>query len=114
MKITLEYPPAANNLYATVRGRRILSKRGREYRAGAAQTAFNSGLRPVSGDVAVRLDVYRPRKAGDLDNSLKAIFDALKGIAWEDDRQVVEIRARRFEDPKNPRVELWIEEPAKP
>lgn len=109
MKIILEYPPALNNLYATVRGRRVLSKRGREYKATAADTASKLGCRPVSGDVAVRLDVYRPRKAGDLDNTLKVILDSLKGIAWHDDKQVVEIVARRFDDKDSPRVEMWIE-----
>ena len=53
--------------------------------------------------------VYRARRAGDLDNSLKVLLDALNGIAFEDDSQVVEIHARREEDPANPRVEVQIE-----
>lgn len=30
---------------------------------------------------------------GDLDNYLKTVLDALNGIAWDDDRQVVKITA---------------------
>lgn len=38
----------------------------------------------------------RPTKAnGDLDNIVKAILDGLNGIAYEDDRQVVEINATK-------------------
>lgn len=31
----------------------------------------------------------------DIDNLIKAILDGLNGIAWEDDKQVVEVRAQR-------------------
>lgn len=56
--------------------------------------------------------VFRPRSAGDLDNRIKLILDALNKIAFDDDRQIVEIHAFRFEDPLNPRVEVEITEAA--
>jgi Holliday junction resolvase RusA-like endonuclease len=56
------------------------------------------------------LVVYRPRKAGDLSNRIKVLEDALNGIAWIDDKQIVEIHARREDDASNPRVEVRIEE----
>jgi Holliday junction resolvase RusA-like endonuclease len=34
----------------------------------------------------------------DLDNIVKAIMDALNGYAFEDDKQVVSITARKFKD----------------
>ena len=108
MKITLDYPPSSNCLYATVRGRRVLSKEGRLYKAKAAQMAINAGCTPLSGFVVFCIDVFRPIKSGDLDNRIKIVQDSLKGVAWDDDKQVVEIHARRFDDKENPRVEVSI------
>lgn len=63
-------------------------------------------LDPFTGPVALNLTVFRPRKAGDLDNYLKALLDALKGHVFIDDAQVVEINAYRDDDATNPRVML--------
>jgi crossover junction endodeoxyribonuclease RusA len=112
MKVTLGYPPSLNNLYATVRGRRVLSREGRAYKAASALRAKVARLRKLEGPVEVLVGVYRPRRRGDLDNVLKAVLDALKGIAWNDDEQVVRIVATRWEDRDNPRVELVIDEVA--
>lgn len=54
------------------------------------------GRKPIPRDVPVSILVsaYFPVSSwrsirGDLDNYLKAIMDALNGLAWEDDKQVV-------------------------
>jgi crossover junction endodeoxyribonuclease RusA len=106
--LTLPYPPSTNNLYATVRGRRVLSREGRQYKERAAILAVAHGMKPVDGEVVVTLKVYRPRRAGDLDNSIKAVLDSVKGLAWRDDSQVKRIEAERFEDKVNPRVEMEV------
>jgi crossover junction endodeoxyribonuclease RusA len=110
MIVTLPYPPSTNNLYANVGKRRFLKPEGRQYKATAAALALAAGIRPLAGEVDVKLDVYRPRRAGDLDNTLKIILDSLKGIAWADDAQVCGIDARRYEDKHNPRVVVLIEQ----
>jgi Holliday junction resolvase RusA-like endonuclease len=66
------------------------------------------GCGKIVGPVSVSLRVFRPRKIGDLDNLLKVLLDSLKGYAFEDDKQVVEIQAVRFDDKENPRVEVGI------
>lgn len=43
-------------------------------------------------------------------NSLKAIQDALKGILWVDDSQVVELHAYRSDDKERPGVVVTAEE----
>jgi Holliday junction resolvase RusA-like endonuclease len=53
--------------------------------------------------------VYRPQKRGDLDNTLKILVDSMKGIIYHDDEQVTVIHAERYDDKKNPRVDLLIE-----
>lgn len=108
IRITLPYPPSVNNCYASVRNRKILTKEGRLYKRNAASIALRAGIRPIDGPIAISIYIYRPRKAGDLDNFFKIPIDSLKGIAFEDDSQIVELCAKRFDDKANPRAELTI------
>lgn len=110
MKCTLPYPPSVNHMYATYCGRRVLTAEARQYKRTASLTAYRAGFRPLAGDVRVTVNLYRQRRAGDLDNGLKALLDSLKGIAWTDDAQVKRIEAERHEDKENPRAEVVIEE----
>lgn len=110
IKLTLPYPPSLNNLYATVRGHRILSKRGRDYEEDVLNACFHARVKPFTKDVSISFKAYRPRKIGDLDNLSKIIFDSLKGSAFLDDKQIVEIHAYRRDDKVNPRVEIEIRE----
>ncbi len=58
---------------------------------------------------SVELDVYRKsRTRYDLDNAEKQIGDALNGVVWDDDSQIVEWRARKLIDRGRPRVEIRI------
>lgn len=111
MKLTLGYPPSANRYWRVFQGIARLSQEARSYKAGVVMKA--KGLRlgkPLTSPVAMTLNVYRPRKAGDLSNRLKVLEDALQGVAFDDDDQVVEIHMYRHDDKENPRVEVVIEE----
>ena len=110
MKITRPYPPSANRYWRVFRGRAVKSAEARAYQAHVAAIATRHGMRPVCGDVAVTLDVYRPAKRGDLDNTAKVTLDALKGFAFGDDKQVVELVMKRFDDKNNPRIEVAVTE----
>ena len=78
-RLTLPYPPSVNHLYSTVRGRRVLSKAGRQYKERVRSIAEAAGYSPRAGDMAVSVDVYRPARRGDLDNTLKSLLDSLTG-----------------------------------
>jgi crossover junction endodeoxyribonuclease RusA len=107
--LTLPYPPATNHLYATFRGRRILSREGRAYKADVVAEVAKSQRPTLLGEVAVTVRIYRPRRSGDLDGRLKALLDGLTGAGvWRDDSQVVEIHATRHDDKANPRVEVEV------
>lgn len=106
IQIELPYPPSANRYWRkTQTGRVYIGEDAKVYR----KTVFALTIREprLKGDVAIALKFYRPRKSGDLDNRIKVLFDALQINCIEDDSQVVEIHAYRFEDKKNPRV--WVE-----
>lgn len=106
MNLTLPYPPSANRYWRNVRGRMVISAEARAYRAAIARIC--RGMTPMAGAVAVDVIVFRPAKRGDLDNTLKVLLDSLKGFAFIDDDQVVDIRATRHDDKLNPRAELVV------
>ena len=113
MTITLPLPPTANNYYRGGgkgdRGRYVTTE-GRLYREKARDLARGQRVAKFYGEIAVSGVVYMARRGCDLDNRIKPTLDALKGIAWTDDRQVARLAFTRELDPRNPRVVLTIEE----
>lgn len=81
----------------------------------------------LEGALEVRIDIYketlksfsnakksaaeakllRPTTKPDADNYAKGPIDALKGIIWNDDGQVVDLLARKFYS-SNPRIEITV------
>ena len=48
-----------------------------------------------------------PAKKPDIDNLIKAVMDALNGVAYDDDNQVIELSAKKVYAPK-PYVAIWL------
>ena len=106
---TLPYPPSANRYWRNVRGRTIVSAEAKAYKAEAGWSAKAQGACCIeAGNIIVKIDAYRPRRRGDLDNVLKITLDALNGVAYADDSQITRIEANRYDDKDNPRVEIGI------
>ena len=106
--LVLPYPPTVNHMYRRARGHLALTPEALAFRHAVRMIAMVQGVTPITGRVAVFLDVYRPRRRGDLDNILKATLDALNGIAYRDDEQVQQITAVRYDDKRAPRVEVSV------
>ena len=111
--LVLPYPPSLNRLYRVNNGRPILSREARAYRLAVQTLLSASGYKPASGPLALSVAAYRPRKAGDADNLLKALLDSLNGLLWGDDGQLEEIHVYRYDDKARPRVELELWAPEK-
>lgn len=111
MTITLPYPPSANRYWRVFQGIARKSKEASAYQFTAAAMARSQGMLPiVDGEVRVTIDVYRPAKRGDVDNSVKILVDALKGIAFTDDKQVKRIEIERHDtDRHHPRAVVTVE-----
>lgn len=114
MKLIMPFPPSANRYWRsiTVRGqaRVLISAEARAYKRRIAEDGKALKAKPLEGKVAVQLIAYRPRRIGNLDNTLKVTLDALQGIAYLDDEQIVEIHAYRCEDKADPRIEVEVRE----
>ena len=73
------------------------------------------GLNPFQGSLKLHADFYKrkPRNPtaknfGDVDNFLKAVLDALNGICYVDDRQVVQVSGTKFFG--EPNIVITLEE----
>lgn len=71
-----------------------------------ARVQFHGSL--LQGDLTATVYAYYPDRRADLDVEL--LFDALQGILYADDRQIVEKHLVRRVDGRNPRCECIIEE----
>jgi len=76
--LVLPYPPSVNHYYRTVRGRMLISAKGRQYHQLVAAVVWQAGRPRIEGRLAVRLQVWTPdKRERDLDNLLKPLLDAL-------------------------------------
>ena len=103
-------PPTTNHYYAGVRGRKIISKAGREWTAQAVRSIRQQHTGPAfTGDVRIEATWYRERRSGDLSNRSKPTEDALqKAGVLENDSQIAELEWKRKEDKANPRCEIVV------
>ena len=109
INIKLPWPPTVNTYYTIARGRKILSKKGRDYKK-YAMPPWTGNL--VSGQVEVNIEAHPPdKRKRDLDNILKPILDLLtnNGV-WKDDSQVDVLRIRRRHIAKPGYVRVYITE----
>ena len=107
--LILPFPPSVNHLYMRLGNGRVVKTE--QARAFSEEVALCGRLvTPIKG--AIRLDIwlYRPARRGDIDNYNKALLDALQGVVYEDDKQVVEMHIYLDRDPKNPRTEVRAQE----
>ena len=89
--------------------------RNAEYRSEveyAARLAMR-GKQPLKGALTANVKLYRKYKPtsrifGDVDNHLKALFDGMNQIVFDDDAQIVQCLVSKHTDKKNPRAEILI------
>jgi Holliday junction resolvase RusA-like endonuclease len=68
-----------------------------------------AGAEPIVGPVRVEVSFWRSSKRRcDLDNLVKSVTDALNGLAYVDDQQIVELVARKGMDRAHPRAVVAI------
>lgn len=107
VELTLPEPPSANRYYRHARGRTYRSAEATAYIARVVGEVRKTPV--LEGPVKVTLHWHRSRRSGDLDNRAKVIFDALNGLVWGDDAQVVELHMYRHDSPKAGRLDLIAE-----
>jgi len=104
----MPFPVSANRYWRNVKGRMVKSSEARSYQKDIADRFKVETFADCA--IELKIDLYRPKKMGDLDNYLKVTIDSLKGICFNDDKQVRKITAEMFDDKDNPRCEVLIQE----
>lgn len=99
--LRLGYPVSANRYWRTLRGRTVRSSEADAYKDGVRRVAWQAGVVALADPVVVRITLHpKQTKRGvasrtrmDLDNCIKVTLDALNGVAYRDDCQVVKLVA---------------------
>ena len=119
-RFSLPLPPSINQQYATVRGRRVLSKASRQYKRDVGKTIRRlraEGVIPDAlvaalkkGFIGLFIDFFfeTPRRR-DLDGGLKITQDAICDALGVNDNRVVDVHLIKRIDPLRPRIEVELE-----
>ncbi len=97
LTIALPYPPSVNHYWRHFRGRFVVSAEGKRFRTNVLAEVLNTHGRnkglPFDGPIIVRITMHAPdKRRRDLDNTLKAMLDALAHAGvYGDDSQIVQI-----------------------
>lgn len=108
-------PLTTNRLYASNGNRRFLRPEGRANKEAIGWEARTQHKgEPLTGSLSVFIEFWWPtRRNHDIDN-IKGLLDALTGILWVDDGQIVQLTLMKGYDKENPRVEMRVQELSTP
>jgi crossover junction endodeoxyribonuclease RusA len=110
LKFTLPYPPSVNH-YLGHRGHTVYrTEKANDYREIVGWILNDMEIDPSTNPLVVTIRAFRPRKAGDIDGILKVALDAMNKLAYQDDKQIIELHVFRGDDKHNPRLEVEINE----
>lgn len=119
-RFELPLPPGINQQYATVNGRRILSKDSRRYKKEVHKAIRRLRVEGVISDelvaalrrgfIGLFIDFYfeTPHRR-DLDGGLKITQDAICDALEVNDNRVVDVHLVKRIDPLRPRIEVELE-----
>ena len=117
--LALPVPPSINHQYATVNGRRVLSSKGRRYKAGVAQQILAAlmsssqrmellkNLRTHTLQLSVRF-FFTSALRRDIDGGLKIAQDAVCDALEINDNRIIEIHLYKAIDADCPRMECSL------
>lgn len=111
-KLKLPFPPSVNTYWRHVGKRVLVSKKGRQYQETVSSLLNRKNIKSHDGELIVDIRLIPPdRRRRDVDNSLKALLDAMQiGGAYHDDAQIVRLTVEKHQpDPDDPRAEVIVQ-----
>ena len=111
-RLKLPFPPSVNTYWRHVGNRVLVSKKGRQYQATVSSMLHRKDIRTHEGELIVDIRLVPPdRRRRDVDNSLKALLDAMQfGGAYHDDAQIVRLTVEKHQpEPDDPHAEVVVQ-----
>ena len=116
VRLSLPEPPSANDWWRMYRGKMVKTPLAKDYQnqvkkfleAHQIFAAWRGVALFPDQPIAVNMVWYRGRKAGDLDKRQGITLDALQGIIYGNDSQIVGLTAARVDGEKPPRMEVTV------
>jgi crossover junction endodeoxyribonuclease RusA len=111
--LNLPYPPSINSYWRANGHRRFISKEGVLFREKVAEYMQEYKVPRLGGSVRLQMEIVlypRDRRLQDIDNRVKALWDALEGWVYEDDAQIDVLIVKRGEIRKGGGCLVMIEE----
>lgn len=117
-KATIPYlPPSVNSYWQRNRNGSVrVSQKGKQFKDNVADYVFwecDIPETPVFKTDQIKINLtlnFKENGKRDIDNYCKGIFDALTGILWADDSQIVSLHIERNSGTKQPDnfvLEVW-------
>lgn len=98
--IDLELPPTTNKSFRVGKGRFYETPEYQNWKMVAAlQARTQCKHKPSDLEMKLVIEMYQ-QFGGDIDGRLKPLLDALNGVVYVDDKQIVEITVRKFKSSK--------------
>jgi len=111
--LNLPYPPSINSYWRANGHRRFISKEGMLFRERVAEYITDYKVPHLGGSVRLQMEIVlypRDRRMQDIDNRVKALWDALEGWVYENDSQIDVLIVKRGEVRKGGGCLVMIEE----
>jgi crossover junction endodeoxyribonuclease RusA len=110
--LNLPLPPSVNTYWRANGKRRFISKEGMLFRENVIDYCIENKV-PSFGDKRLQFQVTlypRDKRIQDIDNRIKALFDALEGWAYDSDSQIDVLIVQRGEIRKGGGCLVMIDE----
>jgi len=96
IELRLELPPTTNASFRVGKGRFYETDEYKNWKMVAQlQARTQCGHQPSDQEIRLVIEMYQVF-GGDIDGRLKPLLDALQGVVYDNDKQVVEILVRKF------------------
>ena len=108
--LSFDLPTSVNQMYRRTRYTVVLSNEAmawKQYAIVMARRQWELDT-PLTGAVAVTYRFFGSRM--DWDNPCKLLGDALNGVVWKDDKQIIEAHVYVNRTDKDKRVEVEVQE----
>ena len=101
-------PPSLNSMYRKFRNRVVLSQQAKDFKQLIADSVSDN-FTGLSGKLHLQVTfMFADNRKRDIDNYLKVLLDAMKGILFQDDDQIFSMQVTKHIGCESPKTSITI------